>query len=188
MAVDADSDARAKRNDQPEQPNVILTGFMGTGKSTVGRLLAAALGYEFVDTDALIEKRAGMTIPALFHAQGEATFRAWERAVAAELATRQRLVIATGGRLMLDDENAASLERSGSVFCLAASPATIAARLARDGIKRPLLAGLDPAGRIAALLQERSAGYSRFRQIDTNGKEPAAVAAEIGALFSASGE
>ena len=98
--------------------NIILTGFMGTGKTTVGRLLAERLGREFVDTDDLIVARAGRPIADIFNDDGETRFREWEAQVAGELAGRRGLVIATGGRLMLDPDNAAALGATGPVLCL----------------------------------------------------------------------
>src|SRR5512143_2336464 len=96
--------------------NIVLTGFMGTGKTTVGRLLAAQLGYEFVDTDVLIEARLGRPISQVFAELGEAAFRQMEADLAQELANREGLVISTGGRLMLDPANVAALSRQGRVF------------------------------------------------------------------------
>ncbi|MGH9134897.1 MAG: shikimate kinase, partial [Ilumatobacteraceae bacterium] len=100
--------------------NIVLTGFMGTGKTTVGRLLAEQLGFEFVDTDQVIEQRHG-AIAEVFRVMGEDAFRRIERELAAELADRERLVISTGGRMMLDPQNVASLSRNGRVFCLVAT-------------------------------------------------------------------
>ena len=157
--------------------NVVLTGFMGTGKTTVGRLLADLLDYEFVDTDEVIEQRYA-PIESIFRERGEEAFRAIEREVADELAGRDRLVIATGGRMMLDPANAATLGARARVFCLVASPETIAARVL-DGPVRPLLAGPEPLARIRELLAERAAGYSRFEQISTDSRTPAEIAHEI---------
>ncbi len=86
------------------EQNLVLTGFMGTGKTTVGRMLAEKLGMEFVDTDELIESRHG-PIPRIFADRGESEFRAIEQEVARELGERSGLVIATGGRMVLDDDN-----------------------------------------------------------------------------------
>lgn len=166
--------------------NVVLTGFMGTGKSTVGRLLADRTGRTFVDTDAVIEERHG-PIPEIFAEHGEAAFRRFEREVAAELAAREGLVIATGGRLLLDPENEAALTGTGRVFCLVASVDTILSRVAPDGSApgRPLLAGADARERIAALLAGRAAGYARFEQVDTDGRSPAEVTDELLARLAA---
>lgn len=155
--------------------NIILTGFMGTGKTTVGKLLAEQLQYDFVDTDALIESQAGRSIPEIFAGLGEAAFRRMEGDVALELAEREGLVIATGGRLMLDPDNVVALGRNGRIFCLVATPEEILTRVKNDGL-RPLLAGSNPAVRIAALLQEREEKYRRFPQVITSGKTPQQVA------------
>lgn len=162
------------------RPNLILTGFMGTGKTTVGRLLARELDYEFVDSDALIEAREGCTIADIFRGRGEGAFRALEAEAARELAGRRGLVIATGGRMMLDRENAAVLGRTGRVFCLRAAPGEILARVSGPGQpRRPLLETGAPLDRIAALLAERAAGYARFERIETGGRAPEAVCREI---------
>ena len=91
------------------RPNIIITGFMGTGKTTVGKRLAAALGYDFVDTDELIVARTGQTIEEIFKEKGEAAFREMEAAIARELSEKEGTVIATGGGTMLDRDNAAAL-------------------------------------------------------------------------------
>ena len=164
-----------------EKQTIILTGFMGTGKTTVGQLLAAKLGYEFVDTDAMIEAQDGRAVAAIFAEDGEASFRQMEANVAQTLAGRRGLVVATGGRMMLDEQNAAALAAAGPVFCLTADPQIILDRLENDGGQRPLLIAPDPARRISDLLAERSAGYGRFPQIDTSGKSAAEVAEEVSA-------
>ena len=105
--------ARGKINDRP---NIILTGFMATGKTTIGRLLAGALDYEFVDTDHLIQDRCGQTIADLFREKGEAVFRRMEADVARELGRKEGLVIATGGGLVLDPANVEALENRGADF------------------------------------------------------------------------
>ena len=167
----------------PTGRNLVLTGFMGTGKSTVGRLVAEQLGYEHVDTDALIELRHG-PISQIFREHGEGEFRRLEREVAGELAGRERLVISTGGRLMVDQVNAARLEAGGDVFCLTASVDTILARVMADDVaaERPLLAGDHVRERITQLLADRAEAYGRFRQVDTEHRDPAAIADEIVSL------
>ena len=151
--------------------NIILTGFMGTGKTSVGRRLAQRLNYSFVDTDALIEARSGMTVAEIFRHRGEAAFRRLEADLAQELADGQRQVIATGGRFMLEDANAAALGRNGLVFCLWAESEEIMARVAEDGAAaRPLLESSDPQARLETLLAERRSGYLRFTAVDTSGK------------------
>lgn len=162
-----------------KKENLILTGFMGTGKSTVGKLLAQHLDYTFVDTDELIESRQGRSIASIFSADGEPVFRQLEAQISRELAQQQGLVIASGGRLMLDKENAAILGATGPVFCLTAEPEVIAARLAGDDGQRPLIDGPQPEARISALLEERSAAYGRFPQISTSQRTPQQIAQEI---------
>ncbi len=167
----------------PEQANIVLTGFMGTGKSTVGRIVAERLGRRHVDTDAVIEERHG-TIPQLFAAHGEDHFRRLERGVAAELAGEVGLVVSTGGRTMLDPDNQATLGRTGVVVCLAAPVDELVARLRGGAGQRPLLRDGDPAERIAALLAERAEGYGRFPQVATGGRGPDEVADAVIALVA----
>lgn len=154
--------------------NLVLTGFMGTGKTTVGRILAGRLGYDFVDTDAVIESRAG-PIHEIFERDGEAGFREMERTVARELAGRTRLVIATGGRMMLDPECAACLEPGADVVCLTAGAETIIERVG-DTASRPLLDVPEAPARVRELLAERAEGYGRFPAVDTEGRSPEQVA------------
>jgi shikimate kinase len=162
------------------RPNIIITGFMGTGKTTVGKRVAAALGYDFVDTDELIVARSGQTLEEIFQQKGEAAFREMEAAVARELGEKGGMVIATGGGMMLDSENAAALGKKGVVFCLVATPEEIMERLARNpDIRRPLLDGPDPMDRILSLLKEREAGYARFRRLVTSGKSPEELTAQL---------
>jgi shikimate kinase len=163
--------------------NIVLTGFMGTGKSTVGCLVAERLGRRFVDTDTLIESRHG-PIPELFAAHGEDHFRELERGVAAELGSVTGLVVSTGGRTMLDPANQATLGATGMVVCLSASVDELVARLRHEAEHRPLLRGADPAERVAALLAERTVGYGRFPQVATDGRTPDEVADAVIALVA----
>jgi shikimate kinase len=152
---------------------------MGTGKSTVGRILAERLGFAWVDTDDLIESRHG-SIPEIFAANGEEAFRDLERALAVELADRPGLVISTGGRMMLDPEIASQLGGSSRVFCLVAGPEVVLGRVSRqDGPLRPLLASDHPADRIAELMAEREEAYQRFEQVATDGKSATEVADDL---------
>jgi shikimate kinase len=160
--------------------NIVLTGFMGCGKSTVGRILAERLGFRFVDTDLLIEERCAMTISEIFATSGEAAFRSLEEEVARELGKLSALVIATGGKLMLNPANVTALGPGARIFCLTASPEEILRRVDGDeGTKRPLLQAEHPLQRITALLEERHEGYRCFMPIDTDGKSPQTVAEEV---------
>ncbi len=159
--------------------SVVLTGFMATGKSTVGRLLADALGYRWVDTDAVIEERHG-PITEIFRVNGEETFRSIEHRIAEEFAGETGVVISTGGRMMLDPANASLLSRSSRVFCLTAEPVEILRRVEdQDGPERPLLAGNSPAERVSELLAERAEAYAQFEQIPTDGRSFEEIVADI---------
>lgn len=153
---------------------------MATGKSTVGQLVADELGLAFVDTDELIEARAGRSIPTIFAQDGEAAFRALERDVCAELATRAGLVIATGGGMLIDPRNRAALEPNALIVCLWASPETIEKRLAGSA-GRPL------ASTWRALLEQRTPVYCQLpHHIDTTGRAPEDTAREVIALWQTS--
>lgn len=172
-AVHTEDDTAAPAGDR-----VVLTGFMGTGKTSTGRILARILGYEFVDTDRIIEDRHG-PISEIFARDGEDAFRQREQEVSAELGERAAIVVSTGGRLMLDPHNVAHLSANAQVFCLVAPTEEIVRRLTSPNpnrTPRPLLAGDNPAERVAALLAERNPHYARFVQVPTLGLSPAAVA------------
>ncbi len=162
--------------------NITLAGFMGTGKSAVGRRLAEALGREFVDMDAVLEAREGLPVRRIFDEKGEQYFRSLERSLVVELAARRNLVIAAGGGAILDPANFRRLAAAGPVICLTAAPETIAARLGAAQT-RPLLAGGDPArilGEIRRLLAERQPAYAAVPwQVATDGLTAAAVARRI---------
>ena len=156
--------------------NIVITGFMGTGKTTVGQRLARRLKREFVDMDAVIEARAGMTIPQIFARRGEDEFRALERRLIYELALRNGLVIATGGGALIDEAIRDTMIRSGLVVCLNASKADIRERL-EENANRPLAAGWE------SLFEARREAYAMMPyQILTSGKTPEEIAGEIAAL------
>ena len=165
--------------------NIVLTGFMGSGKTTVGKQLAELLGYQFIDTDELIEARLGRSISDIFAEVGEVAFRQIERDIAEEISTQEKLVISTGGRLMLDPVNVEALSRQGRVFCLVATPQEILTRVSNDAThKRPLLAVPNPEERIVELLQERSDKYRRFPQVITDQIQPLDVAQNLRELIN----
>ena len=161
------------------QPNIILTGFMGTGKTTLGRLLAEKIGYKFIDTDALIEKQISQTIAELFEEQGEAAFRKLESDLVEGLAQKEGLVIATGGGLVLDPSNVAVLSKTGKIICLTASPEEILARVAKQQDVRPLLQEKDPKAKIIDLLQQRDSVYRQFPQLSTSDSSPDKLIGEL---------
>jgi shikimate kinase len=140
-----------------------LIGFMGTGKSRLARPLAAALGWDALDIDTLIERRTGDTVAAIFGRGGEAAFRAVESDIVAEVAGRDRIVVATGGGSVLAEVNRNAM-REGFVVCLEARPDTIADRIGQSGAsasERPLLKGGDPLTTIAALKEARQPLYAQ---------------------------
>lgn len=158
---------------------------MGTGKSTVGRLVASRLGWQFLDTDALIESRAGCSISQIFAEHGESHFRQLESDVCVELATPEfsGRVIATGGGIVLKAENRDALRQAGLVICLDAPAEQIVARLA-GYTDRPLLAGADPVIRVTALLASRADAYGALEHhIDTTSLPPELVAEQVMVLW-----
>jgi shikimate kinase len=138
--------------------NIYLIGLMGSGKSTLGRVLARRLHREFVDMDALIESRTGACVSLIFDIEGEAGFRARERALVAELSQKTGLVVATGGGVILDADNRQRLRATGWVIYLEASPDALYERVRQDR-SRPLLQVQDPRLRLEQLLRERDGLY-----------------------------
>ena len=140
--------------------NIALIGFMGTGKSTVGRYVAEQLKFEFLDTDALIEQRSGKKITEIFAQNGEAAFRQLEAQLVAEFAARTHTVISTGGGLPTNPANLVSLKTHSLVICLWASPERIYDRV-REQAHRPLLHDPDPLNKIRSLLTTREPFYKQ---------------------------
>jgi shikimate kinase len=140
--------------------NLSLIGFMGAGKSSVGRLAADLLHFTFLDTDDVIQARAGKSIRELFDQEGEPVFRQWEKRIVQELATRQKTIISTGGGLPADAANLASLQTHSLVICLWASPEKILERVQGQS-HRPMLDNPDPLAKIRELLALRSPFYKQ---------------------------
>jgi len=138
--------------------NLVLLGFMGTGKSSVGKYLAQRLEREFIELDEEIVKKAGKSIPSIFAQEGEAVFRQIEAQVVEEWSTRENLVISTGGGVVLNPQNLANLRQKGILICLLARPEVILSRVKKD-TNRPLLAGEDLLGKIRELLNQRAPFY-----------------------------
>ena len=161
--------------------NIILVGFMASGKSHVGRVLSERIGIPLVDADTVIVERAGKSIEQIFDDDGEAAFRALERQVIAELCQGSGQVISAGGGAFVDPDNRRVMLAGGTVFCLRARAETIYQRLKADNdsgqVVRPLLAGDDPLGRIRELLAQRAEAYGRAHHcIDTDTLTPEEVA------------
>lgn len=163
--------------------NIVLIGFMGTGKSTVGKELAVELGWEYLDSDEAIISKAGMDIPALFAERGEAAFRELERDVIRELMAGSRQVIATGGGAVLAEANRQAMLERGFVVALLADRETILHRVRGDA-NRPLLAG-DLEARVDKLLADRAGCYEfAHMQSDTASLTPGQVCEAIQAAYS----
>lgn len=159
--------------------NIVLCGFMGCGKTTVGKTLAGMMGYQFVDMDAYIEKRAGMSVSDIFAKEGEPAFRRLERQACEALGRRDGLVIATGGGALMQPGNRDSLAAGGIIVLIEVSPQTVAARL-KDDRSRPLLAVADKEARIAELMAARLPVYRQAAAAAVDGNRPVrTVAAEI---------
>ncbi|MBO8171271.1 MAG: shikimate kinase [Bacillaceae bacterium] len=149
--------------------NVILIGFMGTGKTTVGSRLKTRLNWVHIDTDREIEARVGMSIPDIFSEKGEAFFRDKETEVLKDILTQEEQIITTGGGIVLRDENARLMKDGGLVVALFATPEEIIRRVKHDK-QRPLLSG-DVEERVKRLLMEREGKYDFAPlQIDTSDK------------------
>ncbi len=153
--------------------SLVLTGFMGTGKTTIGRRVSALTGRPFVDTDNEIVRRAGKSIPTIFRDDGEAAFRALEQRVCKALAHVPGLVIATGGGMLVNAENRALMMAVALVVCLEASPEVIEARLRADA-DRPLAANW------RELLMARQSAYAEIPiHVDTGSRSVNEVAEEL---------
>jgi shikimate kinase len=144
--------------------NIVFIGFMGSGKTSIGRLVARKLGFQFVDTDAVIVERVGMQVPEIFAEHGEAWFRDQETSALESMAILNRSVISTGGGIVLREENRALLPNLGFVVWLTASEEVIFERVSRNK-RRPLLQTADPRQTVHDLLAKRLEFYqsvSRF--------------------------
>ena len=161
--------------------NVILTGFMGTGKTSLGKLLATKLGRPFIDIDKKIEQEQKLSIPKIFEQFGEAHFRELEKIAVKELSERRSLVIATGGGTIKDEENLRLLKSSGVLICLTTEPEEIFNRTARRG-ERPVLdgGGNERLETIKKLLAERKKFYDcADYQVDTTEWSPIQIIDDI---------
>ena len=189
--------------------NIILVGFMASGKSHVGRILAQRTGRPLADSDELIVARAGKSVERIFAEDGEAAFRTLERAVISELCAGSGRIISAGGGAFVDPDNRRTMRAGGQVFCLHARPETIYKRLAATNPGsdipepdnpesaddnpgaapvRPLLAGDNPLERIRELLAQRAPAYNQaHHRIDTDTLAPEQVAERVLELFQSDG-
>jgi shikimate kinase len=168
-------------DDPQRRPGLALVGLRGTGKTTVGRILAERLGLPFADADVELEVRAGRSIAAIFAEAGEPVFRDWEETTLAELTARGSLVLATGGGAVLREANRRRLKAFGRVVWLAADPEEIAGRLqaAPSGVaSRPSLTGAGTLDELAHVLELRQPLYESVADlvVETGGRSAAEVA------------
>ncbi|MGR6836444.1 shikimate kinase [Syntrophomonas erecta] len=162
------------------EKNIVLTGFMGTGKSSVGSKIAERMGREFIDMDREIEKLTGLSINDLFRRYGEIRFRSEEQLMAQKLSRRSGLVIATGGGVVLEEDNMEALRQNGIMICLQAAPEDIFARVSRKKGTRPLLKKNLTLQDIIDMLEERASFYQKADlQVNTSGKDLDQVVLEI---------
>ena len=166
--------------------NIFITGFSGSGKTTVGRHVAGRLGWQFVDTDEEIVRPAGKSIKAIFVEMGEPHFRRLEREYLAEIASKEYQVVSTGGGMVMDEENRRVMELSGFIVYLDARPEAIHSRLnhesmsARGTLVRPMLTSPDPLARIRSLKTERQFNYIlAHHTVHTDHLTPSEVADEV---------
>lgn len=160
--------------------NIVMVGFMGTGKTSVSRALARKTGWHCLDVDEWVVKKAGRTIPAIFEAEGEEGFRNRETEALREILDGERQIVAGGGGIVLRPENIAIMKARGTVVCLTASPETVFARVGRDS-NRPNLNGRRSAAGIAELMEKREMAYREAADllISTDHKTVDAIAEEL---------
>jgi shikimate kinase len=161
--------------------SIALIGFMGTGKTVVGRLLAEKLGKSFIELDAEIEKKAGKPVAAIFHEDGEASFRKMEAQITLDISTQRNTVVACGGGIVLDKANVFRLKQEYVIVCLSAAPADILSRISAEADKRPLLDVADKGKKIGELLAARRPLYEQAAEItiETSGIGPPGVVQKI---------
>jgi shikimate kinase len=140
--------------------SIVLVGFMGTGKTAVGKLLAKRLGREFLEVDEIIEKKEGRSIAEIFGQKGEPYFRALEKEVVKEVSQKKGVIISAGGGAIIDEANLKNLKKNGIIICLEASPEVILERT-KGNFCRPLLNVPDPKKKIEELLEQRAPHYKK---------------------------
>jgi shikimate kinase len=165
--------------------NLVLFGFMGSGKSSVGKLAAASLGLQFVDMDHVLEEKNGCTIEEIFSVQGEAYFREIESRLVEELSKQDGLLISTGGGVVLKEQNIQNFAAKGFLVHLEVDPETAFQRT--RGSKRPLLKTADPLATIRELMKLRSPLYRSIpNKINTSNRSVQDVSAELIQLYQKS--
>ena len=165
------------------RPNIVLVGFMGTGKTSIGKRLAKQLRMCYVDTDDIIERDSGRRISDIFSEDGEETFRELESKAVRKVSKLYNHIISTGGGAVLKETNMAELKRNGIIFCLTATPEEIYRRV-RHQSHRPLLQTPDPLTKIKSMLEDRHPYYAKADYtVETTGCSFEAVMAYIKRVF-----
>ena len=164
-------------------PNIVLVGFMGTGKTVVGQELSKRLNMPLIDTDDVIEEDSDMIISDIFAQFGEPHFRDLESKAVRKVSRLDRYVISAGGGAVIRESNVFELKKNGIVFCLSATPETIFKRVSHE-THRPLLQTKDPMERIRELLEQRAPYYARADYIiETSERSVSDIASEIAQIF-----
>ena len=165
------------------RPNIVLVGFMGTGKTSIGRRLAIQLRMRYVDTDDIIELDSGRCISDIFSADGEETFRELESEAVRKVSKLDNYVISTGGGVVLKEANMMELRRNGIIFCLTATPEEIYRRVEHQ-THRPLLQTPDPLTKIKSMMEDRHPYYVKADyMVETTGRSFGEVMAYIKRVF-----
>ena len=165
-----------------EKSNIVLSGFMASGKTTVGTILAKSTGMPLVDTDDVIEQEVGQAVTEIFANDGETRFRELERRVVAVESAREGIVLAVGGGAVLDERNVTELKKRGILYFLDVTAGEVASRVGEDS-SRPLLPG--DSSDIESLMRERARTYRDTADVvvPTSGRDPRDVAGEIASDF-----
>ena len=170
------------------EKNIVLIGFMGTGKSTVASRLAARLNRKFVDMDREIERVVGMTVSEIFKRYGEIRFRSEEKLIAQKLARESGLVIATGGGVVLEQVNMDTLSQNGIIICMEATPNEILERVNRKKGTRPLIRKNAQLQDIEEMLKARETLYAQADyRVNTSDKSPEQITNEIMGILMSEG-
>ena len=171
------------RQQDESRPNIVLVGFMGTGKTSIGKRLAMQLRMNYVDTDDIIERDSGRRISDIFSEDGEETFRELESEAVRKASKLDNYVISTGGGVVLRESNMTELKRNGIIFCLTATPEEIYRRV-RHQSHRPLLQTPDPLTKIKTMLEDRHPYYVKADyMVETTGRSFGEVMAYIKRVF-----
>lgn len=170
---------QSKRN-----PNIVLVGFMGTGKTSIAKRLSAQLRMRYVDTDDVIEKESGRSTTDIFETDGESIFRQLESELVDKVSKLSNQVVSTGGGVVLKEENVAKLKEKGIVFCLTATAEEIYRRVGHQ-THRPLLQTPDPMKTIQTMLAERAPYYAKAdHTVETTGRTFEEIVADIKRIYS----